>query len=155
MPVAAVIPAALSVAGGVMGAIGSDSKDDAASASWDKWAAMQKPTAAEKEAMRKRGMMKIDKDFLGANKQLSNTLAAKGLGGGMLGAGLADNTRAKEAAYGDLETQVELFGAGKAPSTPPPTNLDTGDYFLSNLGNMSSFMGGMGMSSGGMFKGMF
>lgn len=144
--VSGIIGGGASLLGGLFGSDAKDEADDQAAANYAKWAASMKPTEEEKAAMRERGMAKIDNEFINSNNQLKRTLASRGLGGGVLSSGFADNTRDKEKALGNLESTIELIGFGNYPSYPAPVNLDSSDYFMSSLGNNLSYMGGMGLS---------
>jgi hypothetical protein len=141
------IGGAASLGGSLMSSMTQSNAASQASSNYQSWLNMMKPTPAQQQAYREQGTSYIDADFLGSNKQLTSNLASRGLGGGQLASGLSDNTRAKEQALGNLDTQVTLIGAGVAPSTPPPVAMNTGSYFMGNLGNMSQYMGGMGLAN--------
>jgi len=149
--VSGIIGGGASLLGGLLGSDAKDEADDQAAANYEKWAASMKPTEEEKAAMRERGMAKIDSEFNSSNRALSRTLASRGLGGGVLSKGFADNTRDKEKALGNLESTIELIGFGNYPSSPAPVNLDSSDYFTSSLGNSLSYLGGNALS--GLFSG--
>jgi hypothetical protein len=138
-----------SLGGSLGGAMSSSSaqsaQSEAAAKNWDKYAEMMKITPEEETALINKGKARLSQNYLASNKQLSNTLAGHGLGGGTLATGLADNKRAYDTLVGDLESDVLLKNAGVVPSTMPPVQLGTGDYFAGEMGNMATQLGGMGV----------
>lgn len=141
------ISGAASLAGAALTSKAQSDANKASSDSWEKWAQMFKPTEEEKAAMRARAGERIKKDYLASNRALGQSLAARGLGGGMLAGGLGQNTREMNSLLGAMETDVELFGFGKAPSTPPPSQLGTSTYFAQNVGNTAQYLGGLTLAN--------
>jgi hypothetical protein len=138
----------MSVGGALGGALSSSvaqkTQSEAAAENWDKYAEMMKITPEEETLLINKGKARLSQNYLASNKQLSSTLAGRGLGGGMLATGLADNKRSYDTLVGDLESDVLLKNAGVVPSTMPPVQLGTGDYFAGEMGNMAQQLGGMG-----------
>ena len=140
--------------GGGMGLLGNYMSSSAQSKAgeaqydaWLKWADMFKPSDEEKMAMRARGAKRIRSTHSANRKAISQNMASRGLGGGQLGTGLADDTRAMDSELGDLDTSIEIAGFGQAPSSAPPAQLGTGTYMMGNTGEMAQYLGGLQMAN--------
>ena len=143
-----------SIVGSGIGLLGnwmsSKAKADASEAGYDawlKWADMFKPSEEEKMAMRERGAKRIRQTHAQNRKALSSNMASRGVGGGQLATGLADDTRALSSDLGELDTSIEIAGFGQAPGSPPPTQLGTGSYMLGGAGDMAQYLGGLTMAN--------
>jgi hypothetical protein len=111
---------------------------------------MNQWTDAQKSAIWQSIMDKINATYLSGNKQLSNNLASRGLGGGMLASGLAGNQRAKEETASGAATNIEAEGnkqiikSVRTDGTGTTTNTNTEGSFGNSMGNTLSDIGGMG-----------
>lgn len=117
---------------------------------WEKYAEMMKLSPEEEQALIAKGKQRLSQNLLASKKKLSENLASKNLGGGMLATGLADTTRGYDTAVGNLTADVLLADTGKVPPFQMPgynvpAQLGTSDYFSSEIGNLAQQLGGMGM----------
>jgi hypothetical protein len=106
-------------------------------ANWQQYAF---PNADKMSAMRSKGISDINRRYANSADQISEQMAARGLSGNILGAGLGENERAKNRDFANLSKDLTSFA--NTPYSAPPVTTQPSVSGIQQIADMAKGISG-------------